>query len=221
MLVGVQKRKRIMRDRRVVLLPYLMVNLLVLPVKVVRVLLVWMGPTRRAVGVVGSKGGLPAISIEGHEVFSGLGQGLASLGVGKGDLLDVVRVPGGIEGPVVGGGVDGGEEGLDNVSFWGREKWFHAEERQRGSLNRPSFRFWHAGSPASAAPSPPPAWPVVLFRLSTPISPRPPYFSASATTPSPSYHMPSHADLSPTTEKPAAVLVPRAHAGPIYVTSMY
>lgn len=90
------------------LLPYLMVDLLVLPVEVIWVLLLGMGATRSVVGVVGSKGGLPAIGIEGHEILGGLCQGLASLCVR--DLLDVVRVSGAVEWPVVCRGVDGGEE---------------------------------------------------------------------------------------------------------------
>lgn len=111
MLVVRQDRKRIIRDRRVMLLlPYLMVDLLVLPVEVIWVLLLGMGAARSVVGVVGSKGGLPAIGIEGHEILGGLCQGLASLCVRNGDLLDVVRVSGAVEWPVVCRGVDGGEE---------------------------------------------------------------------------------------------------------------
>ena len=93
------------------LLPYLMVDLLVLPVQVIWVLLLLgVRATRRVVGVVGSKGGLPAIGIEGHEILGSLCQGLASLCVGNGDLLDVVRISCGVEWPVVCRGVDGGEE---------------------------------------------------------------------------------------------------------------
>ncbi len=72
MLVGIHIRKRIMGNRRVlVVVSYLMVNLLLLTVKGVwMVLLLWMWTTRWVVGViVGSKVCLPAIGIKGHELL--------------------------------------------------------------------------------------------------------------------------------------------------------